>query len=77
MQGDYLLMVSFSLCNKLVLKWLSTFVIKMFRFAQERKKQLEEEAKVMKDVPGWVVGKNVYNSGRWMPPSNGKLEAQY
>ncbi|CAN6895847.1 unnamed protein product [Brassica oleracea] len=28
---------------------------------------------VMKDVPGWKVGENVYNSGRWMPPATGEL----
>jgi NADH dehydrogenase (ubiquinone) 1 alpha subcomplex subunit 13 len=43
------------------------------RFVRERNKLLEEEAKVMANVPGWKVGENVYNSGRWMPPSSGKL----
>lgn len=43
------------------------------RFAKEWKKYLEEEARIMKDVPGWKVGENVYNSGRWMPPATGEL----
>ena len=28
---------------------------------------LQKEAEVMKDVPGWQVGKNPYNSGKWAP----------
>ncbi|KAG0572261.1 hypothetical protein KC19_VG079700 [Ceratodon purpureus] len=43
------------------------------RFVREKNKLLEEEAKVMAHVPGWKVGENVYNSGRWMAPSSGKL----
>ncbi|KAL2469558.1 NADH dehydrogenase [ubiquinone] 1 alpha subcomplex subunit 13-B [Abeliophyllum distichum] len=43
------------------------------RFVKEWKKYLEEEAKIMKDVPGWKVGENVYHSGRWMPPATGEL----
>ncbi|XP_027170495.1 NADH dehydrogenase [ubiquinone] 1 alpha subcomplex subunit 13-B [Coffea eugenioides] len=43
------------------------------RFVEEWKKYLEEEARIMKDVPGWKVGENVYNSGRWMPPATGEL----
>jgi len=45
----------------------------LYRFVREKNKLLEEEAKVMANVPGWKVGENVYNSGRWMPPSSGKL----
>ncbi|THU54023.1 hypothetical protein C4D60_Mb10t20600 [Musa balbisiana] len=37
----------------------------------EWKKYVEEEARIMKDVPGWKVGECVYNSGRWMPPATG------
>eukprot|EP00245_Coleochaete_scutata_P016563 TRINITY_DN7787_c0_g1_i1.p1 TRINITY_DN7787_c0_g1~~TRINITY_DN7787_c0_g1_i1.p1 ORF type:complete len:143 (-),score=29.61 TRINITY_DN7787_c0_g1_i1:671-1099(-) len=43
------------------------------RFVRERQKQLDEEAQIMANVPGWKVGENVYNSGRWMAPSTGKL----
>ncbi|CAL5416590.1 unnamed protein product [Camellia sinensis] len=43
------------------------------RFVKEWKKYLEEEARIMKDVPGWKVGESVYNSGRWMPPATGEL----
>ena len=28
---------------------------------------LKKEAEIMKDVPGWQVGKNPYNNGKWMP----------
>lgn len=43
------------------------------RFVTARKAQLEEEERLMAHVPGWKTGENVYNSGRWMPPSNGKM----
>ncbi|RID49013.1 hypothetical protein BRARA_I05482 [Brassica rapa] len=46
---------------------------KIRRFVSEWKKYLDYEADVMKDVPGWKVGENVYNSGRWMPPATGEL----
>lgn len=45
----------------------------LFRFVKEWKKYLEEEARIMKDVPGWKVGESVYNSGKWMPPATGEL----
>ncbi len=48
----------------------------VYRFVREKKKFMEEEAKVMANVPGWKVGENVYNSGRWMPPSTGKIRAE-
>lgn len=44
-----------------------------FRFVKEWKKYLEEEARIMKDVPGWKVGENVYHSGKWMPPATGEM----
>lgn len=43
------------------------------RFVKNWKKALEDEARIMKDVPGWKVGENVYNSGKWMPPATGQL----
>ncbi|XP_039116788.1 NADH dehydrogenase [ubiquinone] 1 alpha subcomplex subunit 13-B [Dioscorea cayenensis subsp. rotundata] len=46
------------------------------RFVKEWKKYLEEEARIMKDVPGWKVGENVYNSGKWMPPATGELRPE-
>jgi hypothetical protein len=46
------------------------------RFVKEWKKYLEEEAKIMKDVPGWKVGESVYNSGKWMPPATGELRPE-
>ena len=47
-----------------------------FRFVKEWKKYLEEEARIMKNVPGWKVGESVYNSGRWMPPATGELRPE-
>ncbi|RVX19404.1 NADH dehydrogenase [ubiquinone] 1 alpha subcomplex subunit 13-B [Vitis vinifera] len=46
------------------------------RFVKEWKKYLEEEARIMKNVPGWKVGESVYNSGRWMPPATGELRPE-
>ncbi len=28
----------------------------------------EEEAQIMKDVPGWTPGESVYNTEKWLPP---------
>nr|GEX31679.1 hypothetical protein [Tanacetum cinerariifolium] len=36
-------------------------------------KYLEEEARIMKDVPGWKVGESVYHSGKWMSPVTGEM----
>ena len=37
-------------------------------------KSLEyEEAKIMKNVPGWVVGENVYHNDRWVTPNRDQL----
>ncbi|KAJ7562310.1 hypothetical protein O6H91_03G063700 [Diphasiastrum complanatum] len=47
------------------------------RFVKEWRNKLEEEARIMANVPGWKVGENVYNSGRWMPPANGKLIGEH
>lgn len=46
------------------------------RFVKEWNKYLEEEARIMKNVPGWKVGENVYHSGRWMPPATGELRPE-
>lgn len=34
----------------------------------------EEEALIMKDVPGWEVGKSVYNTTKWIPPHPAQLK---
>lgn len=34
----------------------------------------EEEALIMKDVPGWEVGKSVYNTSKWIPPHPAQLK---
>ncbi|MGH0177979.1 UNVERIFIED_CONTAM: hypothetical protein FKN15_076366 [Acipenser sinensis] len=37
------------------------------------RQNLEEEAKIMKDVPGWKVGENVFHTDRWVTPLNDEL----
>ncbi|KAK2087815.1 NADH dehydrogenase 1 alpha subcomplex subunit 13 ndufa13/GRIM19 [Saguinus oedipus] len=37
------------------------------------RENLEEEAIIMKDVPGWKVGESVFNTTRWVPPLLGEL----
>ncbi|XP_071434141.1 NADH dehydrogenase [ubiquinone] 1 alpha subcomplex subunit 13 [Pithys albifrons albifrons] len=37
------------------------------------RQNLDEEAKIMKDVPGWKVGQSVYHTDRWVPPSVDEL----
>ena len=39
------------------------------RYVEAKKAALTREAEIMKDVPGWKVGENVYNGDRWMPPA--------
>uniref|UniRef100_A0A452IVY6 NADH dehydrogenase [ubiquinone] 1 alpha subcomplex subunit 13 n=1 Tax=Gopherus agassizii TaxID=38772 RepID=A0A452IVY6_9SAUR len=34
---------------------------------------LGEEAKIMKDVPGWKVGESVFHTDRWVPPTPEEL----
>ena len=46
------------------------------RFVKEWKKYLEDEARIMKNVPGWKVGESVYHSGRWVPPATGELRPE-
>ena len=36
----------------------------------------KEEAEIMKDVPGWVVGESVYNTKKWIPPLNAQLKTK-
>ena len=43
-----------------------------FRFIKAESDFHKFEAEVMKDVPGWEVGKNPYKT-RWMPPSKGLI----
>ncbi|XP_078525709.1 NADH dehydrogenase [ubiquinone] 1 alpha subcomplex subunit 13 [Lissotriton helveticus] len=35
---------------------------------RQMRENLEEEAKIMKDVPGWKVGESVFHTDRWVPP---------
>ncbi|XP_067872139.1 NADH dehydrogenase [ubiquinone] 1 alpha subcomplex subunit 13 [Heterodontus francisci] len=39
------------------------------RTLRQLRENLEEEAKIMKDVPGWKVGESVYNIDRWFTPT--------
>ncbi|NXR95636.1 NDUAD dehydrogenase, partial [Hypocryptadius cinnamomeus] len=33
------------------------------------RENLEEEAKIMRDVPGWKVGESRFHTERWVPPT--------
>ncbi|XP_033926739.1 NADH dehydrogenase [ubiquinone] 1 alpha subcomplex subunit 13 [Melopsittacus undulatus] len=33
------------------------------------RQNLDEEAKIMRDVPGWKVGESVFHTDRWVPPT--------
>lgn len=46
-------------------------------FVRNRQKFLDEEARIMANVPGWKVGESVYNSGKWLPPATTKIYADY
>ncbi|KAM9174331.1 NADH dehydrogenase [ubiquinone] 1 alpha subcomplex subunit 13 [Mergus octosetaceus] len=37
------------------------------------RENLDEEAKIMKDVPGWKVGESVFHTDRWVPPTLDEL----
>lgn len=39
-----------------------------FRLTMQREEYLKKESEVMKDVPGWKVGENVYKTRKFMPP---------
>lgn len=39
------------------------------------RENLEEEAIIMKDVPGWKVGESVFHTTRWVTPDIGELYA--
>ncbi len=34
----------------------------------------EEEALIMKDVPGWKVGESIYHTEKWIPPHPEQLK---
>lgn len=38
------------------------------KILQKLRENLEEEAIIMKDVPGWKVGESVFHSDRWVTP---------
>ncbi|XP_053158897.1 NADH dehydrogenase [ubiquinone] 1 alpha subcomplex subunit 13 [Hemicordylus capensis] len=37
------------------------------------RQNLDEEAKIMKDVPGWKVGESLFHTTRWVPPTVDEL----
>ncbi|XP_072560239.1 NADH dehydrogenase [ubiquinone] 1 alpha subcomplex subunit 13 [Paramormyrops kingsleyae] len=37
------------------------------------RENLEEEVRIMKDVPGWKVGENVFHTERWVQPVSDEL----
>lgn len=37
------------------------------------RENLEEEAVIMKDVPGWKVGEKAFHTDRWVPPLTEEL----
>ena len=37
------------------------------------RQNLDEEAKIMKDVPGWKVGESLFHTDRWVPPTVDEL----
>ncbi|XP_051625213.1 NADH dehydrogenase [ubiquinone] 1 alpha subcomplex subunit 13 isoform X2 [Manacus candei] len=37
------------------------------------RQNLDEEAKIMRDVPGWKVGESVFHTDRWVPPTVDEL----
>ncbi|XP_039188942.1 NADH dehydrogenase [ubiquinone] 1 alpha subcomplex subunit 13 isoform X2 [Crotalus tigris] len=51
----------------------------IFRWNWERRTlrllrhNFDEEAKIMKDVPGWQVGESVYHTTRWVTPRADEL----
>ena len=44
------------------------------RVLKAMKKSDEEEAAIMKDVPGWVAGEKVYHTDAWVPPHLAQLK---
>ncbi|KAH7352430.1 hypothetical protein KP509_19G044600 [Ceratopteris richardii] len=47
------------------------------RFVREKQKYLEEEARIMANVPGWKVGESVYHTKKWRPPAARRIYADY
>uniref|UniRef100_UPI0025424D60 NADH dehydrogenase [ubiquinone] 1 alpha subcomplex subunit 13 isoform X1 n=1 Tax=Euleptes europaea TaxID=460621 RepID=UPI0025424D60 len=51
----------------------------MVKWNRERKtlrilrQNFEEEAKIMKDVPGWTVAESRFHTTRWVPPTQDEL----
>lgn len=39
------------------------------RYVHAQEVFLQKEKELMKDVPGYKIGENLYSGGRWMPPA--------
>lgn len=39
------------------------------RWVKAKREAVRIEEQLMRNVPGWVPGENVYKTGRWMPPA--------
>ena len=59
-------------CTTILVK--SKIIFFCFRVLRAMKAFEEEEALIMKDVPGWEVGKSVYNTKKWIPPHPAQLK---
>eukprot|EP00112_Aurelia_sp_Birch-Aquarium-sp1_P013929 Seg298.35 transcript_id=Seg298.35/GoldUCD/mRNA.D3Y31 product="NADH dehydrogenase" protein_id=Seg298.35/GoldUCD/D3Y31 len=44
------------------------------KILRQLKENYEQEAFIMKDVPGWQVGESVYHNKRWVPPTSFQLK---
>ncbi|XP_017582989.1 PREDICTED: NADH dehydrogenase [ubiquinone] 1 alpha subcomplex subunit 13 [Corvus brachyrhynchos] len=53
--------------------WEPPFHAHSRRTLRMLRENLEEEAKIMKDVPGWKVGESCFHTDRWVPPTQDEL----
>nr|XP_054756156.1 NADH dehydrogenase [ubiquinone] 1 alpha subcomplex subunit 13-like [Lytechinus pictus] len=79
--------VTLAMSNKQRRKWIqedreSKIAILPLIWAEKDREMLlrlqynrEQEAEIMKDVPGWTIGEGVFNSKRWYEP--GLLDLYY
>ena len=69
------LKIFYTLYNSIIQYWQSLRLFSFcFRVLRAMKAFEEEEALIMKDVPGWEVGKSVYNTKKWIPPHPAQLK---
>lgn len=46
---------------------LHLWIIMIISYCAAEEAKLAKEREVMKNVPGWEVGKSVYHTRKWMP----------